>query len=304
MALVDQKVDLIESATGTFMDAMNELDPQFASRIISTLTGVITQDADGLIEITPALLSSLEEIVLTSLQGTGYGSRADQFLEKFPDVDALNVRIHETVNRININSIINENARRNAVLNQFRIDLKGVANQAQRSSVLTDLITPISEMIRQDVLLGVTFKDAADKIRQRIVEGDLGLERWASQIARDGLRQYDGFIQNEIRKEFDMKYFRYIGSIVQNTRPVCNHILKDQEGSYTFVELDGILDEYCPEGVPSREKETYTTVDPNKTMTRQKGSGMIPGTSVENFTIRKGGYNCGHSVLPTTRPRK
>ena len=55
------------------------------------------------------------------------------------------------------------------------------------------------------------------------------------------------------------------------------------------------MDEYCPNGQPSKKKIEYETVN-GVIRTLQKGSGMIDGTIVSNFPVHRGGYRCRHEV--------
>ena len=105
------------------------------------------------------------------------------------------------------------------------------------------------------------------------------LTRYVRQVATDALFQYDGALNEDIKKEFGFTKFRYLGSLVEDSRPFCEH-MKSLGGVIDIEQLKIALDDFCPNGEPKKGK----------------GDGMIKGTTVANFSINRGGYNCGHRV--------
>lgn len=296
MAIIDDKVKLIEGSIADFIKRMMRMNTLFANNLIEELS-VLISGID--LPTNQRFLGNIESLVFKALRTSGYGLVADNFIKDFKAVDSINRLLHKEVNDININSIINENQKLSAFLNSFKIDLKGIQSKSQRSLLLAELITPIAEIIRKDALVGVSLKDATKNIRKKIVEGNLGLDRWAGQIARDGMRQYDGRLQNEIRKTHNMEYFNYVGTIVEGTRPFCFDMLTQDRDYWDIPSLQKMLDEYIPNGVPSDVSITYYPLGKKKI--RKKGSGMIPGTTVDNFPTVTGGYNCDDTYLPRKR---
>ena len=103
-------------------------------------------------------------------------------------------------------------------------------------------------------------------------KGKMGqLERWSGQITRDALSQYDGAVNDMVREEYNLNAFRYIGSLVTDSRPQC--IRWVQKKVLRYDEL------------------TKELADP-------RNRGQIPGTNKDNFGTYKGGYNCRHQAIP------
>jgi len=96
----------------------------------------------------------------------------------------------------------------------------------------------------------------------------------ATLVARDSIYQYNGMLNEEASRQFGYNAYRYIGSLVDESRPQCERWI-DKE-YILFNEL---------------EDEIAWAFD--------NGSGMNPATAPDNFAIYRGGYNCRHIAVPT-----
>jgi len=77
--------------------------------------------------------------------------------------------------------------------------------------------------------------------------------------------------------KFKPKKGRYVGSLIETSRPICSHLIK-MGNPISREQLTKVLDKYCPKGKPDLVL----------------GRGMIEGTNIDNFSINKGGYQCRH----------
>jgi len=148
--------------------------------------------------------------------------------------------------------------------------------------------------------LNKTYQETADLLKRQLVDKPL-LIRHVDQVAFDALRQYNGAINDEVRKTYNLKHFFYIGSEIETTRPVCDHIRDNYKGAISIDQLKVILDEFCPNGIPSDVSITYETVNGVK-RTAKKGAGMYDGTTVDNFCQNCGGNRCRHEVKWVRNP--
>ena len=86
----------------------------------------------------------------------------------------------------------------------------------------------------------------------------------------------------------------YIGSLIETSRPFCID-MHDSQKRYSKAEVQKKLDEFIPNGIPSKERITIIT-NQGKEINTTKGSGMIEFTDIDNITINRGGYGCRHLV--------
>lgn len=292
MSLFDDKIELIADSNELLFKDVSEIDKQLINEIIKIYSGFAIND---LLEFDPEKAAQLENQLIAIIKNSNYSSTIKSYLKDFDAVSDMNVLIHKKENAININKIINENEK----IRNFRFliedSLRGTNKLAQRANKLNALIDPIATQIRKDLILGISFKDAAAAIEKAIKDKDLGLERWVDQIAKDALNQYDGIQNDEVRKEFNMPYGRFIGSIKKTTRPLCFHMVSEHK-YFEWDKLQSILDPFVKNGEPN---QSYTTITGIK---QKKGGGIIEGTNAENFNVLRGGYNCRHLVHSSLKP--
>ena len=250
-------------------------------------------------ELTQLTLNIQAEI-LKSIDKTGYYEGIKQYKSTLTTVERIIVEQYAEITGVAVGEVVFNNKFRNNVL-------KSLDNHLLGRAFLADIVQPMRDVIVQQALLGLDYEQATKIISDYIDKNGLQkkLKRvQAGQVGRDILNQYDGAIQNEIRKKYDFDGFRYIGGLVEDSRPVCTKL--SEKLIWSLDELQVVLGEYCPNGIPSKVPITYRTIPlpPEegggfKIKKGKKGGGMIEGTSVDNFGIVRGGYNCLHEVIFT-----
>lgn len=97
------------------------------------------------------------------------------------------------------------------------------------------------------------------------------LRQYATQIARDTMYKYQGTINERIAGEYGLTSFIYVGGVIEDTRPLCRHL------------------------VSLRRK---ISLDEMPALIRQFPQGLYPDTARDNFISVCGGFSCRHSANP------
>ena len=158
------------------------------------------------------------------------------------------------------------------------------------SYFINDVVNVIENTIRQGMLNGVTYTEQQNILVNEFEQKGL-IKDYVRVNAIDAINQYAGAINQEIKDKFGFTKMRYIESLKNTSRPLCIHLRG--KVSWTEDELKKVLEEYCPGGIPSDSTVTIDRFD-GKKQVMKKGSGIIEGTNIENFTVLRGGYQCGH----------
>jgi hypothetical protein len=87
------------------------------------------------------------------------------------------------------------------------------------------------------------------------------------------LNQFDGQVNSAIANEFGLDAYRYVGSLIDDSRAQCIR----WAGKQVLLKED------------LAKEISWATAN---------GTGMIAGTTPENFATFRGGYNCRHSAIP------
>jgi hypothetical protein len=225
-------------------------------------------------------LSGFSTAVNRFLLNAGYNDMLDGFLENFNAVSDAQIEIHGELNDIKltrsfinpfkswaVNNVIsdmtgqglNEN-----LINPLRSELFIAVNQG---STLTDVITSISGQL------------TTTETRQGV------LKRIALQASRDALGQYDGIVNEAVRKSYKLDALLYVGSLVKDSRAQCERWVDyDKNGKVGMLLFEDLEQEIA--------------------WAENNGTGMIPNTTPENFCQNRGGFNCRHICYPIRRPKE
>lgn len=234
-------------------------------------------------------LAGLKSKIDKVIQSSKYQKSIEKYLSKYDLVDKVNTEWYSK-NKYRIDKVIADSE----ILKEIK--LQSYENLLSKEAISENLAKPILQQLRKDIIMGSTFETAKQNLLS-VTEGNEFIRRYAGQIARDSLSQYDGELNNQVREKFNLTKFYYIGSEIETSRPVCRH-MKDKK-EWTLDELKVVLDEYCPNGIPSEKTEVIETRNAKGERVKKsvkKGSGMIEGTNVSNFAMLRGGYECRHRV--------
>lgn len=234
---------------------------------------------------------AIQAKILEIVDGTEYYGAVQKYAGTIDTIERVIVSQYASINDLDVKDVVFGNKFRSQVVNVLEDALL-------QDGFLSEIIEPIRDVIAKQALYGVSFEEAEKEVSDYITKNGLGSQMKSvrpKQVGRDLLYQYDGAIQREIQKDYGMNAFIYVGGHVKDTRPFCDHLADREDGEWFIDELEEVLEEYCPNGVPSGAKVSYTTIGGVKEST--KGAGMIRGTSVDNFAILRGGYNCLHEVI-------
>jgi len=211
-----------------------------------------------------------------------YQSEIRNYYTSFDELDNLNLIIHKELNEINIEKIIKlANKQQRELIGTTAADIvseKNIKVNLTGAKMREQFTKPVKKILYQGVMRGTPSTQLKTQLHDFIVgeKGKMGrLERWSGQITRDALSQYDGAVNDMVRKEYDLNAFRYIGSLVMDSRPQCVRWVTEKKGVLRYDELT---------------KEIGWAYS--------NGKGMIPGTTKESFATYKGGYNCKHQAIP------
>jgi hypothetical protein len=271
--------DRILKAEETLSNDILKVREQFYSQLILILQEFSTKNK---LDYTDNQLAKLKTAIDKAFNKTSYEKYVNNYLSLYDEVIKDNIDFYKANKILTENYIIN-----NEYLTELR--RQAVDGLLSADAIREQFKKPIENLMRIDIIRGISYQEAAEKLQGKL--GDM--EGRVKTIVKDSLLQYDGAIGNEVRKEFNLKKFIYRNALVEASRPFCIHMKKQKV--WTIEELQEVLDEYCPDGIPSESKIEITTISGDRKK-MSKGSGMIKGTNVVNFGQYRGGYGCGHLV--------
>lgn len=170
-----------------------------------------------------------------------------------------------------------------------------VVQKLTEAGIAANISDPLIDILKTNITAGGSYKALTAQLRENLVNTQTPgtLEKYVGQITTDAVNQYSNQYTQIVSSDLGYEWFKYDNTDILTTRPFC----------------DGMTDRpyFHISEVPALLKADGLTYVNKKTGKREPvpiyaktglPNGMIPGTNPENFFIRRGGYNCGHSIRP------
>lgn len=183
--------------------------------------------------------------------------------------------------------------------------LKEIKNQNVRDTVgkLTEagigaaVGDKIADILTSNITTGGSYKQLTDQLRESLTDTDTQgtLSKYARQITTDSIHQYNAQYTQVISNDLGFEWYAWQGTEILTSREFCQCMVENRR-YFHVSEVPAML---------RAEDMFYTDENGNERPVRINPKtnlpyGFIPGTTVENFFVRRGGYNCGHQARPVS----
>lgn len=158
------------------------------------------------------------------------------------------------------------------------------------AGINANLTSSIQDILRTNITSGANYSQMLGQLRNYMTTDTTGtgaLERYAKQITTDALNQYSAQYSDVVTNDLGLEWFMWTGSLVQDSRDLCVALHKKQYIHKS--EIPAIL-----RGDFAEFREINGRINPKTGLPY----GMVPGTNAANFKVYRGGYNCGHQLVP------
>ena len=259
------------------LQLFNELPTRYISDLLNLLQkkkkkviDILINEADisrSYIVYSDETLVSLLKVndYLNSLPETrAFKTGVSRYLDSISELDIVVTAIQKAANDIDIDLTALMGKERTFALDAIRFHLA-------ESAYKHDILTPLMQSVTRTTLTGGGLKELKEELSKQLKPERL---RYTETAARDGLNSYYGVQNAAITEEFDMLYYAYVGTVKEDTRPFCRHVVKDLDGVIERDKLPALLKRF------------------------EGSSGMMPDTTPQNFIIKRGGYGCLHQAIP------
>jgi len=269
--LISKKDKAIVRSENDLLSDFNNIEQKVFDAVKKKINSMNIEGGKILFDDTnTAIVNEIDATIKNALQGSNYPSQVKDFLRSFETIRQFNFDVQKNVNDLSekeLSDLINPIQQAN---------VEQTLNGLTGTGVSTNFIQPVREGIYKNIVAGTTISDMEVYLTNYILsnpERMSGLKRYVTQVSRDSLNQFDGQVNSHIAETFGLDAFRYVGSLIDDSRPQCVRWV----GKNVLL-LDDLQNEL--------------------NWAYNNGSGMIPGTTPNNFAVFRGGYNCRHSAIP------
>jgi hypothetical protein len=148
----------------------------------------------------------------------------------------------------------------------------------------------VQDILRKNITSGSSYSQTMKQLREFLTTNESGagaLERYTKQITTDALNQYSAQYTNAVTNDLGLVWFQYTGALIETSRIFCQ----------ALIEKKYIHKSELPKIVRGNFKEFEDLEGKINTKTKLP-EGMVAGTNAINFHIYRGGYQCGHQLIP------
>lgn len=216
------------------------------------------------------IVSKLEPIVL---RNQDYKDSVKEVYKSFNELTAIQDKVtKQAFGSANLPASLND-------IKELARDqvLSDMTESGIKANVINKVETVLTDNVRSGNSFNVMQEQLKDLLANEKTKNGGALSAYSKQIATDGMYQYAGNYDKLVSQSYKTKWYKYVGSLIETSRPLCQDLVKKK-----FIhesELTGI---------------TNGRLDGKQVST----AGMIPGTTAENFIVFRGGYNCRHRLIP------
>lgn len=281
---------------------ITSIENQLLSQILNILRD-LDRDGGGFLsnDRNLSLIGRLSQDIISSLQNGKFRTVANEWISTFDNIDEINGSIFNTLTgQISTDTI-------DTVVGPLRTALVTdiTTRLVSYPSLEVSIAIPIRQQIMRSIVLGSTYKEAETALRTFLQtdEERLGhISRWAVQLTRDALNQYDGASQQKIADDIGLDSFMFIGPLQDNSRLGCRHMInapepvaisKGPKGKKKITLQENRFRDIVLKDGGFRRKDIPKIIERNS-----GDSGWNPNCTVSSYLSIRNGYNCNHMTIP------
>lgn len=173
--------------------------------------------------------------------------------------------------------------------------ISDTVSKLTEAGIGANIAEPITDILRTNITTGGSYKKLTEQLRENLVNTQTPgtLEKYVGQVTTDAINQYSNQYTQIVSNDLGYEWFKYDNTDILTTRPFCDAMT--DRPYFHISEVPALL---RAEGLTYVNKKTGVREPVPIYAKTGLPSGMIPGTDASNFFIRRGGYNCGHSIRP------
>jgi hypothetical protein len=278
MSPEDKIEQILDDALAQVQFGSDDATKKMVSALSKYLATFPNADGKFIIEGSAEYLQRINVIIAEAINGSKYPSAVATCVRSIEEITTLSQQVLTKYNpkvKIDFDRL---------GVSQIRTaQIETIVNNMTGDSLTAEIRQPIREALQRNVFAGSKLTDTrnyiADFLNKQEGQKYARLTRYAMTWAQDGILQYDGQIYDQFRTTYGTTHIRYIGSIINDSRPQCVRWINKYDGKIPVDKLQAEI---------------------NWAFTQ--GSGMNIATTTSSFCTYRGGWRCRHKAIPVFEP--
>lgn len=285
--LIEKTLSTIDDAVTSFNSSVPATQKKAFAKVVELLNDL--DKSNGKVKVTvknvrliQRIKKELESIIISN----EYKKKVELFVVSFDEVTDLNNQYFSKIaTEFEPSTIFQE--------------IKTQSIDAVRENLLTtgmraNIVNKLGDILNQNITTGARMEDLTEQVRIFLTdtkEGDGALVRYAKVYTIDALNQYNAQYTATATDDLGLEWYKYVGSLITTSRPFCNALIDAKKNGMEYIHRSQFKD-LLKGNVNGKRVPLY-----DKT---ELPEGMIAGTNEFNFPINRGGYGCGHQLMPVS----
>lgn len=283
--LIKQLINTIDSAIVDFNKAIPGIQQQVFNRLTELVKDL--EIKDGKLTASVANLKTIGKIkseLQSIYRQAGYTKAVNEYLKAFNAVTVVhNKYFTELSDKFKPKPLLKAIA---------KVSIASTVESLTGAGLNANLIAPVEKILQQNITTGGGYIELLNQLRDYTLTNKTGMgvtERYTKQITTDALNQYAAQYTNAVTNDLGLQWFMYTGALISTSRVFCEALIKKK-----YIHASEI-----PAIVEGHFKE-FEDMDGEISTKTGLPEGMIAGTNAANFHVYRGGYNCGHQLVPVS----
>jgi hypothetical protein len=274
----DKIEQILDDALAQVQFGADDATKKMVSALSKYLATFPNADGKFIMEGSSEYLQRINVIIAEAINGSKYPSAVATCVRSIEEITTLSQQVLTKYNpkvKIDFDRL---------GVSQIRTaQIETIVNNMTGDSLTAEIRQPIREALQRNVFAGSKLTDTrnyiADFLNKQEGQKYARLTRYAMTWAQDGILQYDGQIYDQFRTTYGTTHIRYIGSLINDSRPQCVRWINKYDGKIPVDKLQAEI---------------------NWAFTN--GSGMNIATTTSSFCTYRGGWRCRHKAIPVFEP--
>jgi hypothetical protein len=278
--MIDKLTEEIELAVKEFIDSLPAVQKKIYASLLKE-TRQLTLYADGTVKNNyenirriARIKKTLDDIIFNKT----YLTKVSGFIDAFAAVEKIQNNYFAKLSSEFSPMKVLEEVKKQAI--------EDTVSALTETGIGANITAPIKEILKTNITAGGSYAELTEQLRNKILgnaDVDGSLVKYSGQITTDSINQYSATYTKAITDDLGLTWFRYTGSLLRTSRPFCKELVKL---SYVHVsQFPDLIHGHIGDVTVPLGKDGL----PN---------GMNENTTAANFPILRGGYNCGHQLIP------
>ncbi|MDR1595295.1 MAG: ADP-ribosyltransferase [Prevotellaceae bacterium] len=276
---IDRAIAIVEQAIKQFDGTLPALEAKVLNELL-ILAKQLKTDAKGNISTSVENLKLVNQIkskLGNIIKSKSYIKEVADFGKAFDSLATYQDRYFSGIGKLTKKGLLKE-VRKSA--------MDGLVNGLVGAGLDQTLSRDIIDELKNAILAGENYGDLVTRLQNiQSTPANAGLlAKHSKTYAHDAINDFMGQRNRIIGEDLGLKWFMYVGSNLTTTREFCEHLTKKKyihESEIPTI-LSGDID--------GHQCEIYAKT--------KLPRGLIDGTNPSNFSIYRGGWNCGHQLVP------